>query len=1110
MGAITLADIRRTVTHNACVAGQQYQSQGRVREVRVSADGKLIQAQVQGGARTPYRLIIHTARRRDGKAAIAGTCSCPVGYNCKHVAAALFAVQEASGGAEAIAPPETPPAPTRDPAYAPEVDAWLARLAAAEQDDGEAYPSTVRTRLLYVLGTAPAPNGLPHLRIELATIELRKDGTTGRIQRQSVPKLLSGSPPRYLRPSDQLLLNRLARMGESWSERGREDLADTLERIIATGRGRWGAGDGPAVTLGAARPAALVWRLQEDGSQRPALDLGDGIEPVGLVAPWFVEPASGIMGPIETALPPALLRTLLAAPSVPPGAAARVGAELARRMPQHAIAAPRVLDPPIPLEGAPQPHLELRRGPQLDAIDAMPWLEPPPDGPVARLSFRYGPLLVAAFETRPVLVRGGQLYAPRRDRGRERDILLRLEEIGFRLRDGHLIGRGGTQDLILPDDDDGTAWLDFMLDELPALRAAGWEIETAADFPLRLVAPDGPVEAALQERTGIDWFELELGVVVDGARVDLVPPLLELIRRADLAGLLDASGAEDAAEQPLLLPLADGRLLTLPIAAIRPTLAILFELFGAGDLATEADGFALPRSRFAELARLEASGIAAGMVWRGADALRDLARRLHDRAGIPAAALPADFRATLRPYQARGVDWLQFLREGGLGGVLADDMGLGKTVQTLAHVAIERAAGRLDHPALVVCPTSVVATWCAEAARFAPDLRVLALHGGDRKERFAAIDDSDLVITTYPLLFRDQATLTARDWHLVVLDEAQSIKNPAATTSVLARRLRAGQRLCLTGTPMENHLGELWSLFDFLMPGLLGDRAHFQRHFRTPIEKAGHAERGRLLARRVAPFLLRRTKQEVVAELPPKTEITEAVELGSGQRAIYEGIRLAMHARVRSAIAERGLARSGIIILDALLKLRQACCDPRLLKLTSAKATKAGSAKLDRLMEKLPELLEEGRRVLLFSQFTSMLALIQAALDAEGIGYVLLTGDTRDRATPVARFQSGAVPLFLISLKAGGVGLNLTAADTVIHYDPWWNPAVEDQATDRAHRIGQRNAVFVHRLVTSGTIEEKMTELKARKQALVASILGAERGTALAMTESDVEMLFAA
>jgi SNF2 family DNA or RNA helicase len=593
---------------------------------------------------------------------------------------------------------------------------------------------------------------------------------------------------------------------------------------------------------------------------------------------------------------------------------------------------------------------------------------------------------------------------------------------------------------------------------------------------------------------------------VDGERVDLVPALVALLE-ADGADLLAADADDD--DTPIFLPLSDGRILAIALARVRPILSMLQELFAARGLGPGAGRLGISRLEAAALAALDEAAQLAGLVWQGGEGLRTLGRILHETGGIPAAAVPKTFHAELRPYQARGVAWLQFLRSGGFGGVLADDMGLGKTVQTLAHLAIEKAEGRLDRPALVVCPTSLVANWRRETARFVPDLRVLALHGPGRKARFGEIAAHDLVITTYPLVARDHEALTAQPWHVMVLDEAHTIKNPDAITTRLVARFDARQRLCLSGTPLENHLGELWSLFTFLAPGFLGDRKSFARRFRTPIEKQGDRARRDLLARRVRPFLLRRTKEEVAADLPPKTEIIEAVEMAAAQQGVYESIRLAMHTRVREAIAAKGLTRSSIVILDALLKLRQACCDPRLLKLKTAEAAKARSAKLERLLELIPTLIDEGRRILVFSQFTSMLALIEAELDTAGLPYLVLTGQTRNREGPVRRFQSGEVPLFLISLKAGGTGLNLTAADTVIHYDPWWNPAVEDQATDRAHRIGQDKAVFVHRLVTLGTIEEKMEELKGRKRALVAGIVDAERGGALALSESDIETLFA-
>jgi SNF2 family DNA or RNA helicase len=305
---------------------------------------------------------------------------------------------------------------------------------------------------------------------------------------------------------------------------------------------------------------------------------------------------------------------------------------------------------------------------------------------------------------------------------------------------------------------------------------------------------------------------------------------------------------------------------------------------------------------------------------------------------------------------------------------------------------------------------------------------------------------------------------------------------------------------------MENHLGELWSLMSFVNPGYLGDKTAFVRSWRTPIEKRGDQERAAALRRRVRPFLLRRTKAEVATELPPKTEIVESVALEGTQRDLYDAVRLSMSEKVRKAIAERGLAKSHIIVLDALLKMRQACCDPRLLKL--ADRVERPSAKLERLMEMAEELLSEGRKIIVFSQFTSMLDLIRARFDAAGIRYSLLTGETRDRKTAIDRFQAGDSAVFLISLKAGGVGLNLTAADTVVIYDPWWNPAVEEQAIDRAHRIGQDKAVFVYRLTAADTIEEKMDELKARKRALADSLYDREGGISAALTEDDVAGLF--
>ncbi|MDO8811138.1 MAG: DEAD/DEAH box helicase, partial [Gallionella sp.] len=459
-------------------------------------------------------------------------------------------------------------------------------------------------------------------------------------------------------------------------------------------------------------------------------------------------------------------------------------------------------------------------------------------------------------------------------------------------------------------------------------------------------------------------------------------------------------------------------------------------------------------------------------------------------------------------YQLEGLSWLQYLREQELAGILADDMGLGKTAQALAHLLLEKQSGRMDKPSLVVLPTSLIFNWKREAERFAPQLKLLSLHGKERAEHFPAIPQHDVILTTYPLLWRDEKALAEHDYHLLILDEAQTVKNVSSQAAQVVRKLNARHRLCLTGTPLENHLGELWAQFDFLLPGLLGTSKEFTKIWRTPIEKQGNKLRRDLLARRVKPFILRRRKQDVAQELPDKTLIVRSVELEGAQRDLYEAVRTAMDQRVREEIAAKGFARSHIVILDALLKLRQVCCDPRLLKLTSAKNVKE-RAKLDLLMEMLPELVSEGRRILVFSQFTSMLELIDMELANENLDYVKLTGDTQNREEVVRRFQDGEVPIFLISLKAGGVGLNLTAADTVIHYDPWWNPAVENQATDRAHRLGQTKNVFVYKLVVAGSIEEKILALQEKKAELAAGILSEDVNSLVKFGAADIAALLA-
>jgi SNF2 family DNA or RNA helicase len=493
-----------------------------------------------------------------------------------------------------------------------------------------------------------------------------------------------------------------------------------------------------------------------------------------------------------------------------------------------------------------------------------------------------------------------------------------------------------------------------------------------------------------------------------------------------------------------------------------------------------------------------------GLIWTGATAVAERARSL---SSTPAAApVPGGLRATLRPYQEEGLRWLQHLRVHGTGGVLADDMGLGKTLQTIAHLVAEKEAGRLDAPALIVAPTSVVGNWRRELGRFAPHLRVQLVRGAGRRFQWAQAGRCDVALTTYPLLVRDEALLASRRFSALILDEAQAIKNPRSQAHRAAARINAAHRLCLSGTPVENHLGELWSMFDFLNPGMLGDADWFRHRFAAPIERGGNGERLRALREQVAPYILRRTKEEVARDLPPKTEIVRPVELGGTQRDLYESLRVAGHAEVRRVIASKGLGGSAITILDALMKLRQVCCDPRLVRGEAAAGVRE-SAKYDVLMELCAQQLGQGRRVLVFSQFASMVNLISEGLTERGVRWVALTGATADRQAAVDTFQQRRADVFLITLKAGGTGLNLTSADTVIHYDPWWNPAAQAQATDRAYRIGQTRPVFVYNLIVAGSVEERMLGLQRRKRQLADGILARRPG--LPVSERDVEALFA-
>jgi superfamily II DNA or RNA helicase len=1123
MPSFDLSDIMRAIPGAVLARAQRYVHQGRVRGIEPGDQTGTLVGKVQGTERRPYEQHIRIVG--DGRPTrIIGRCNCPVGTNCKHVAAVLLAaldqpdpVSNGHGGNTVL--------------IEPDLARWLADLAAAAAPEPtNDYPTEVRQRLIYVLDTEGAWQTYPPAAVQLYSVRLLKDGSYGaRPSTYTAANAFNHPPAKFLRPNDLLILQDLVRhraLAHQIGNRHRlegEIGARLLDLILATGRCHWQALDGPLLKQGAPRPGTPRWQTTVGGRQRPILEIdGEICTVLPLTPPHYVDRAKGEVGGIETDLPARLATAFLKAPMVKPADVPRLASALESALPGKALPMPTTLRKTRRKDIEPKPHLLLTTT-RLAYRQTGYWALPGQDMvAIARLSFDYDGTLIGAADQRREFsqVKGDEVVNITRQAAAEKACVAQLETLGFEpiaeigLYDvthehaGDFIMMGpenkGENEDELPDP--AQALFAFSYHHLPGLRADGWRIKIDDSYPVDLAEADDDWFAEVGEGSGIDWFGIELGITIEGERLSLLPILLDF-----LEAMRDGFGLDDldmlTGDEVTFVPLHDGRILPLPSARLRPLLAALFELFEMGAIGEDGTLRLNPRQA-ADLAELAAAAAAANLRWLGGERLLQLGVRLRDATQIKAIEPPSGFQGDLRAYQKDGLGWLQFLREVELGGILADDMGLGKTVQTLAHLLIEKQSGRADRPSLVVAPTSLMANWRLEAARFAPDLKVLVLHGSERKQHFGEIGEHDLVLTTYALLRHDKETLLAQHYHLVILDEAQNIKNAEATTTRLAHQLRARHRLCLTGTPLENHLGELWSLCHFLNPGLLGDGQTFRRVFSTPIEKHGDANRGRLLARRIKPYLLRRTKDEVAKELPEKTEIVENIELDGAQRDLYESIRLAMHEKVRREIAAKGAARSHIVILEALLKLRQVCCDPRLLKLDAAKKVEQ-SAKLAFLMAMLPAMIEDGRRILLFSQFTSMLALIESEIKRQKLDYLKLTGRTKDRASLVERFQEGDAPLFLISLKAGGSGLNLTAADTVIHYDPWWNPAVEDRATDRAHRIGQTKPVFVYKLRTLGTVEEKILELQARKRGLADGLFENGGNTAGALDADDIATLFA-
>jgi len=1054
------------------------------------------------------------------------TCTCSVGRMCRHGAA--LGIHAAMQGFGMLTQPADEDLSDEDAEFLhqqrqenalqqseQQVQDWLDRLETANISEGFSLPSSTAEHFLYILSAATLGHR-PVFHLTITRASLKRDGEWSKPKKVSSEPLPHDPVWRTCAPMERGIFDlfKACPATNSFSSYGFHSAVKLqglaaqllLKMCSQTGRLIWDDGrqlqglkwtDVKVPVLGqwhakaAQDPHPSGWQLQLRAEK-------DSVVHAFNEPSMYVDPELGVCGLLDTQGMSADQLVLLSqSPVVPERVAVKFQQQLMTRL--GSLPLPPVIEQMPEIRGVPpQGVLTLK---------ALPAVQRSEKGLFeGQLAFSYDGV-EGRWPTQPlrVVVRvAGNAQILVRDLVAEQAIWDQLNALGLERQADDMLTMSGPQAEDL--------WLQWLESDFAVLRQAGLQVHQR-DGMSHWLRKAQDVQVSLTDPNELEdtspWFDLSLGMDLDGQRVNILPWVPAIVAALARTAAVAAQACEgtDAPELAPYLYLPDLQgpgYVKLPTAKIRPWLATLMELHG--ERGRDWDGDVLRLSRMDAL-RCAAS-LGEGAVWQGAQRLQHMMLQMRGQNTLPEVPCPEGLQATLRPYQQQGLNWLQFLREHRLAGILADDMGLGKTLQTLAHILTEKQAGRLTKPAMIVAPVSLLGNWKREAARFCPGLTTHVHHGLTRHDEVADLLAYDVVITAYSLLSRDRDMWVSIPWHILVLDEAQNIKNANSYAAQTVSEIPAQHRLCLSGTPIENHLGELWSQFHFLMPGFLGSQKRFTELFRNPIERHGNAERMSQLRDRITPFMLRRTKDLVASELPPKIETLMPVLLSGPQADLYETIRLGMEKTVREALSTQGLGKSQITILDALLKLRQVCCDPRLLKMNTGLQVKT-SAKLAQLLDMLPEMVAEGRKILLFSQFTEMLGLIEQALPALNIPWVKLTGQSKNRDAIIDQFTSGQVPLFLISLKAGGVGLNLPQADTVIHYDPWWNPAVENQATDRAHRLGQTQSVWVVKLVAQGTIEERMLALQDRKAQLAQDMYeGAVQRKEPLFGEADLNELF--
>lgn len=1079
MTDIDLKDLKKAFGTMAVSRGRLLTLGEKVMRVSSSHSGDSISGVVLDDNDRPQRPHI-TMQAADGAYQLVSRCTCGAARPCEHAAAVvlewLAGASHAENASEEVLP------------------TWLQWLESLPKSPSDGR----RHEIIFLLDIRASAIGEVPV---LLAVEARRD-ERGAIAEGHLIDLdpdRNEAVPAGCTEMERRLLRLLREHGNRRLGSGIQALtghngAMVVGQLLQSGRLFWRNDIAQPLKRAATRPAHFEWVLQSNGQQalRAVIDRGrsDHLIVLPLQPMLVIDTEAHTLGELHHKLPSGFLEKVLQAPLLSIDEAR----EFAQRLDESAantvaksIPTPwtgQQIDRPL----SPVPLLKLSRGNPIQLAD--PFLrqdELVAKGLHVELLFQYGEHCVSAVDPSSILAwrEGEDLCVAERDSQAESQYLGSMRESGLQELelppDLRICERRSVWQPTQPEEMDALAGI---LDVASARVAEGWRFATEDE--LVGFHPVADPRWAIEVKHDGDGFSLRVALALGEHQV----PLLDA-----LADGLDQEG-------PVLVLPGPDKSHALRRSDVARLATVLPEL---GRRAAVRDGWLrLPLHAVGRLLELEKMFGDAIESFDGAEDLRQLAHELYqDHDNLPV-LLPAGM--TLRPYQQVGVRWMHRLHRLGFGGILADDMGLGKTVQTLALLRLQRQdPTHQGRPDILIAPTSLITNWCTEADRFTPDLKIVVLRSGDRSQQYLELDQADLVITTYALLLRDRELLAERQFGCAFFDEAQAVKNPQAKITRAANALRAQRKFCLTGTPMENHLGELWSLTELVCPGLLGPYPQFQKAIQAPIE-AGDSKAREALHLRLAPFILRRTKDQVLKELPPKTTIVQSIELSSGQRALYDQVRRTLFAELKQKAEEGKL--SHLNALDALLKLRQICCDPRLPRL-GQKASVEESAKLQWLRDTVAQLVAEKRRILIFSQFTQMLGMIKTELEALGIDYRMLTGSTVDRATPVDDFQAGRVPVFLMSLKAGGTGLNLTAADTVIHYDPWWNPAAEQQASDRAHRIGQESAVFIYKLIAADTVEERVLALQEQKRKMIEDLPSSSAAEMTTLNAEDLLRLVA-